>query len=232
MNAPPISAVSDNTEKLTQLDDEQLAIVAHESDNSPAQDELLRRCLAQTGRRVCSLAARAGLQEADRNDAQQEAVLWLLEAIRRFRAEESLNPHGCHFRSFLHRVLTARFIDFVRSLRRRESHILLLGLSARDAEEAGALRPVVPSGGDCQTAMEHDELHDQLARELDQLEPLSHHLWDLMVQGVPLRSAATALGISYDAAKRRRRDLFARLKTALAAESAAGSASASGHVAW
>ena len=232
MNAPPLSAVPGCTAKLTQLDDEQLAIVAQESDNSPAQDELLRRCLSQTGRLIYGLAARAGLQEADRNDAQQEAVLWLLEAIRRFRAEESLNTHGCHFRSFLHRVLTARFIDFVRCLRRRESHIFLLGSGAQDAEEMGVVRPVGPSGGDCQTAMEQDELRDQLARELDRLEPLAHHLWDLMVQGVPLRSAATALGISYDTAKRRRRDLLARLKTALAAELAPGSASASGHVAW
>ena len=64
-------------------------------------------------------AARARLQEADCLDALQDAVLWILEAIRRYRTAEAVKPGGCRFLTFVHRVVTCRLADFFRHLRRR-----------------------------------------------------------------------------------------------------------------
>src|SRR5262249_1557204 len=128
-----------------------------------------------------------------------------------------VKPQGCHFRSFLHRVLRARFIDFLRHQRRQENHFRLLG--EVDTEAADGTRPVWPivlnAVADPLPRMEQGELRARLECELDRLSPLARRLWDLLAQGVPLRRVAAALGISYDAAKRRRRTLLARLKSSL-----------------
>jgi hypothetical protein len=64
--------------------------------------------------------------------------------------------------------------------------------------------------------MEKGELRALLERELERLDPSARRLWDLLVRGEPLRRAAVALAVSYDAVKRQRRKLLARLKSSLA----------------
>src|SRR5262245_23568683 len=93
----------------TRIEDEPLVVLARECGYSPAHDELLRRGHAQAVRLITHLAAHIGLQDADCKDAQQEAVLWTFEAIQRYRTQEQGRAGGCQFRSFLHRVLKARF---------------------------------------------------------------------------------------------------------------------------
>jgi Sigma-70 region 2 len=95
---PPAPAVFDLD--MAKIEDEPLVVLAQAGGYSPAHGELLRRCQAETVRLISRLAARTSLQDADFQDAEQEAVLWSLEAIRKYRK-------GCRFRSFLHRVLTA-----------------------------------------------------------------------------------------------------------------------------
>jgi RNA polymerase sigma factor (sigma-70 family) len=196
------------------IEDEPLAVLAQECGYLPAHDELLRRGHAQAVHLIGRLAARTRLQDADCKDAQQEAVLWTLEAIRRYRTQEQGKVQGCHFRSFLHRVLTARFIDFVRHQRRQQTHFPLFG------EVGAAGTPVCLADPDDLAGplalMEKGELRARLERELERLDPSARRLWDLMARGEPLRRAALALAISYDAAKRRRRKLLARLKSSLA----------------
>src|SRR5262245_47014240 len=118
---PPLAAAAYDLD-MARIEDEPLVVLAQECGYSLANDALLRRCSTQIRRLIRQLAARTGLQDADRQDAQQEAVLWTLEAIRRYRTEEHVKPQGCHFRSFLHRVLTGRFIDFLRHQRLRQTH--------------------------------------------------------------------------------------------------------------
>jgi RNA polymerase sigma factor (sigma-70 family) len=197
------------TREWTQLDDERLAEVARQASGSPALGELLRRFSVPVGQLVRRLAARSGFQEADCMDAQQEAVFWTMEAIRQFRTDDLARTHGCRFRTFLHRVVTVRFIDYFRRQRRRERRIGLGGQLGDGAE--------TPDGAHVErTGHEWREMRQCLDRELDRLGDNARQLWALLVQGVALRQAAVELRISYDAAKRQRRHLLARLRVAVA----------------
>jgi FixJ family two-component response regulator len=66
--------------------------------------------------------------------------------------------------------------------------------------------------------LEGQEMWALLEKQLEQLGPLACEMWELLAQGVPLRNIAHALKISYDTAKRRRRQLFADLRASLGPE--------------
>jgi len=198
--------------KLTQFGDEQLVVLATECGYSAARDELLGRFRDSSSRLVRRLAARAGFQEADQQDVEQEAVFWLLEAIRSYRTTEHVRVGGCQFRSFLHRVLQARFIDALRDRRRDHRH--------RDCPQSGpgcrVASAVVASPRESPGRQaERRESRARLQQELDRLEPSAQTLWGLLSQGMPLRNVANELQMSYPAAKRRRRKLFAELQGSL-----------------
>src|SRR5262249_47381069 len=107
------------------LEDEHLVALAVERDCRLAPDELIGRYLPLMERLVRRRGARISLQVADHEDVQQEAILWIVEAIRRYRTSEQLKPCGCHFRSFLHCVLDSRLTDFLRRRQRLRSHFPL-----------------------------------------------------------------------------------------------------------
>src|SRR5262245_26677543 len=86
--------------RLADLDDEQLIVLTQEGDYRPARDELICRCLRRARQFVSHYARRHRLQRADAEDAEQDAVFWVLEAIRRYRTSEFVKAGGCHFRSF------------------------------------------------------------------------------------------------------------------------------------
>src|SRR5262249_61094154 len=83
--SPPVAPGSYDLD-MTRLEDEQLVVLAAECDYRPARDELIRRSLPLTERLVGGHAAHSGLQEADRQDPQQDAVLSILAGIRRHPA--------------------------------------------------------------------------------------------------------------------------------------------------
>src|SRR5262249_47771971 len=109
------------------LEDEQLVVLVQECGYVPARDELISRCIGLKDRFIHRQAARSRLQEADRLDAQQDAVLWILEAIREYNTGQQVVPRGCRFRTFLYRVLLSRFIDLLRRKRRRQARLRLGG---------------------------------------------------------------------------------------------------------
>jgi DNA-directed RNA polymerase specialized sigma24 family protein len=109
------------------LEDEQLVVLVQECGYVPARDELISRCNGLKDRLIRRRAARSGLQEADRMDAQQDAVLWILEAVREYNSGRQFMPRGCRFRTFLYRVLLSRFIDSLRRQRRRQARLRLGG---------------------------------------------------------------------------------------------------------
>jgi RNA polymerase sigma factor (sigma-70 family) len=207
---------------LTGLADEPLVLLARECGHRPARDELIRRYLPLKERLVNRRAARAGLQEADRQDAQQDAVLWTIEAIRRYRAGEQARPGGCQFPSFLHRVLSARFIDFLRHRHRLRGRFPLAGVGPdgptwdpgyRHHADTGG-----PAGGEAWDPVgraEQGELRARLLGGLGRLGEPSRRLWDLLAEGARLREIAALLNLSYDSVKRRRRELLAKLRASL-----------------
>jgi RNA polymerase sigma factor (sigma-70 family) len=207
---------------LTRMEDEQLAVLAQECGSQPARDELIRRHTRLTEGVVRRFAARARLQEADRLDALQNAVLWILEAIRKYRTAESVRPQGCGFRTFLYRVLSSRLVDFFRHCRRLQNHFPLAGGGvsglSRGPDGRHGEGDVALDGPDPVASAEEGEVQARLSKELGWLAEAERGLWDLLVAGTPLREAAAVLGISYDAAKRQRRKLIAHLRTCLGKE--------------
>jgi RNA polymerase sigma factor (sigma-70 family) len=201
---------------LSQMEDEELVVLAREWGYRPARDELIHRCLGLATRIVGQHASRWRLQEADRQDAQQDAVLWIVEAINQYRTSEYITPGGCHFRSFLYRVLAARFIDFLRHrdyLRRRfppTAVVFLLGRHTVDGRRHRGSQE-----GEVSARVEEGELRSRLAQELDQVGAVDRLLWDLLAAGTPLKRAALALNLSYDAVKRRRQKLIVHLRISL-----------------
>jgi RNA polymerase sigma factor (sigma-70 family) len=206
---------------ITGLEDEQLVVLVQECGYVPARDELISRYNDLKDRLIHRRAARSGLQEADRMDVQQDAVLWILEAIRDYNTEQQILPRGCRFRTFFYHVFLLRFIDFLRCQRRRQARLWLAGymfgsLSAspapqRDGKSAGP----EGSGGEPQRGMERNELMARLHKELDRLGGRARQLWDLSVRGMRLREIAAVLDVSYDAAKRQRRKVIAHLRACL-----------------
>jgi RNA polymerase sigma factor (sigma-70 family) len=206
---------------LTKMEDEQLVVLAQECDYRPSRDELIRRYTPLTKGIVRRYAGRAGLQEADCLDALQDAVLWIMEAIRQYRTAESVQPQGCRFRTFLHRVLISRLVDFMRRYRRLRNHFPVAGGVAGVSRGPGQARDAGEPEWDGLnsnplTSVEEDEVQTCLHRELGRLVESDRRLWDLLAGETPLRKVAAALGISYDAAKRRRRKLLGRLRGSLA----------------
>jgi DNA-directed RNA polymerase specialized sigma24 family protein len=143
---------------MAKLEDEQLVVLVQECGYVPARDELISRCNDLKDGLVHRRAARSGLQEADRLDAQQDAVLWILEAIREYNTGQHVIPRGCRFRTFLYRVLLSRFIDLLRRQRRRQTRLRLGGYtfgslslplapSAMAARRAPRARAGSPSAG-------------------------------------------------------------------------------------
>ena len=206
------------------LEDEHLVVLVQECAYIPAREELIARCNGLKDRLIHRLAVRNGLQEADRMDAQQDAVLWILEAIRVYNTGQQVMPGGCRFRTFLYNVLLSRFIDLLRRQRRRQERLLLGGyrfglLSSSAAAQRDGIKSALESwGGDPQRGMEQGESMARLQQELDRLGGLAPQLWNLLVKGMRLQEIAETLDLSYEVAKRQRRRLIAHLRACLGQE--------------
>jgi RNA polymerase sigma factor (sigma-70 family) len=190
---------------LERLADEELVVLAQECGYGPASTALLLRYHDWAGRLVTAHARRSRLQAADVEDARQNAVFSLTEAIRRYDTLELGRRGGCRFRTFLYRVVTARYCDFARQVGRLVSRwkgSLLVG---------DALTLARCNWGDPATAAELREAQARLEQALARLDGSARLLWERLASGIPLRAVALEQGISYDAAKRARRRLLAEL---------------------
>jgi RNA polymerase sigma factor (sigma-70 family) len=204
------------------LQDEQLVALVQECGCVPARDELITRYSSLKNWLIHRRAAQSGLQDADRMDAQQDAVLWILEAIRAYDTGQQFTPRGCHFRSFLYHVLLLRFTDLLRRRGRRQARLRIGGytfgsLSLPSASQRNHAPASTPEtwDGDPERGMERKELMARVEKELDRLGGRARQLWDLLMGGMRLRQIAAALDLSYDAVKRQRRKLIAHLRACL-----------------
>ena len=107
-------------QNLTLMEDGPLVVLSKEG-YRPAETELLLRYLAWTQNLVAYLARCTELNEHDVEDASQDAMFAVPIAIARYRTCELDKPAGRSFRSFLRRVVTDRFKDFVKQHWRRKN---------------------------------------------------------------------------------------------------------------
>jgi RNA polymerase sigma factor (sigma-70 family) len=196
---------------LAVMEDEPLVVLAQECEYGPARDELIVRYGAQTERLIGWMVYRYRLGDADADDARQNAVFWIVEAVNKYDTNQIGKRRGCSFRSFIHRVVMARFKDFTKHLRRVEGHY---DRAARCGDETSVAdvdrRPNDPA----EIAEAHESIN-RLQETLTCLDKDAVRLWQLLASGNSLRKIAAELGVSYDSAKRRRRKLINRLRSQL-----------------
>jgi RNA polymerase sigma factor (sigma-70 family) len=190
-------------------------VLAQECDYLPAGEVLLERYHAWAGQLVARRARRSRLQSPDAEDARQNAVLSLAEAIRCYDTLQLGRCGGCTFRTFLLRVVSARFLDFLRRLGRMRQHYQGSADLAEVPVPARCGSLLTPCWSDPAGAAECREEQARLERALAGLDAGARCLWEGLAVGTPLRVAARELGMSYDAAKRARRKLLAALATQL-----------------
>lgn len=201
------------------LDDAALVVLANECDYAPARDEILLRYSPQTERLIQWLARSTEFNGADVEDARQNAVFWTVEAITKFDTDQADRARKCSFYSFLYRVLVARFKDFTKQVRRLERR---RRLAADEAKDEGSLSHLFHDPSNPAIIAETREAVQRLQAAVAELDDEARQIWRRLCEGVSLREIATELGLSYDAAKRRRRKLIAKLKLHLRQASSAG----------
>jgi RNA polymerase sigma factor (sigma-70 family) len=209
---------------LAVLPDERLLVLAREGSDLAARNKLILRHYQLAKRLISRWAERYGLSGAETEDAHQEAVFWILEALEDFTTDQTDESYKCRFRSFLSHVLGMRLIDYVRHCWRMKRHFdcspeaqaLVNGNDwVLDSPTSGRSLRATLGEEPCERA-QHDELTHQVWRIVSRLGPRCRELWELTIsRGFPLRDAASQLGISYDAAKRSRRKLVAALRREL-----------------
>lgn len=191
------------------VDDEALIVLARECDYSPARDEILLRYGPQTERLIQWLARSTEFGATDVEDARQNAVFWTVEAIKKFDTDQSERARRCSFYSFLYRVLVARFKDFTKQVRRLERRRML---ASDSGEEDQSLSHLFRDPTDPAVIVETEEAARWLQAAVAELDGECRQIWQRLCEGVNLRDIAAELGLSYDAAKRRRRKLIEKLK--------------------
>jgi RNA polymerase sigma factor (sigma-70 family) len=191
------------------VDDEALIVLARECEYSPARDEILLRYGPQTERLIQWLARSTEFGSTDVEDARQNAVFWTVEAIKKFDTDQGERVRRCSFYSFLYRVLVARFKDFTKQVRRLERRRKLTSDTGEEDQSTGHLfrDPTDPA-----QIVETEEAARWLQAAIAELDDECRQIWQRLCEGIGLREIAGELGISYDAAKRRRRKLIEKLK--------------------
>src|SRR5689334_7370391 len=109
-----------HAQDLTTLGDEEMVLLATQHGHRPAEAALLLRYRDWSSGLIQWLGQRRGLTPTDLEDAEQDEVFGILKAIGRYDRRRGSRPGGCLCHTFLHRVLTDRFKDFVKHLRRLE----------------------------------------------------------------------------------------------------------------
>jgi RNA polymerase sigma factor (sigma-70 family) len=195
------------------MGDEALVILAQECACRPATHELVRRHYEPMSQLIARKAQSPWLA-ADLPDAQQNAVFAILEAIAGYNTREVARPRGCRFRTYLGRVVLARFGDFVKHIRRVQRHCCRLH-EAGEGLAAGPGRCPGSRTSDPVEALARREARARLHHALERLDEALRRLWRELASGKRLKQIAWEQGVSYDRVKRQRRRLLAQLAARL-----------------
>jgi RNA polymerase sigma factor (sigma-70 family) len=198
---------------LAQMADEALVILVQECTFQPAADELVLRYYERMNQRIALLIRHRRIT-VDVQDAQQNGVFATLEAIAGYHTLEVAKPRGCRFRTYLCMVVTARFGDFVRQVRRVRRHYCRLD-EAGERRAAGQGRCPGSRTSDPVEALARREARASLHHALDGLDEALRRLWRELADGKTLPQIAREQGVSYDRVKRQRRRLLAQLAAQL-----------------
>jgi RNA polymerase sigma factor (sigma-70 family) len=175
-------------------------------DAASALRELVARHYPRLKRDVTYWAKASRLPVLDREDALQQAVIVLLEAMRNYSA--SARGGRSRFAGYLHWLLRKRFCDGVRKLRRNERRI----------NRSVQLEDLLARTGE--TRVEDDpaeqiiriERHQCLDAALEDLEPRARRLWQMLESGRSLQTSAALLGLSYRQGKRLRQEMVKNVR--------------------
>jgi RNA polymerase sigma factor (sigma-70 family) len=201
---------------LSKIGDEELVILAQECDYRPAADELVVRFHDWKNRFIAFQARSVRLAAADLEDAQQNAVFSVLEAISTYKTAEMVRPGGCSFRSYLKIVVAGRFRDFMKHLKRVERHYDRSRCAdVEDWNGPAGKNSRSDRGDDPAEAVAWQDALARLNAVLENLDESVMRLWKALAAGTQLRQIAQELHISYDSAKRQRRRLLAELASRL-----------------
>lgn len=205
---------------LTQIEDPELVVLASECGYQPAQDALVLRYYSWISRRICWLARHRGLTATETEDAVQDAVFGILKAVGRYDTLKAERHGGCQFRTFLNRVLTDRFKDFVKQLRRsnRRCHVGTSAAKGFRPNRAESLEiygiqhlPDQRRTNDPAAVIEHQELVARLREVIERLHDADRLLLEAHTARVSWQVIASKLGLSCAAANHRWRVLRRRL---------------------
>ncbi len=200
---------------LSRMEDEALVVLSQECAFRPATNVLLLRYYEPMNKLI-ALKARTTLLATDVQDAQQDGVFAILNAIARYDTLESAKPHGCRFRTYLHMVVTCRFLDYVRHVRRVEKRYRRLDEAVDSPADGGGQRPA-GRRSDPVEALAQQEETARLHSALDRLDDRMRGLWQELSSGKKLPQIAREQGVSYDRVKRQRQRLRAQLAVELRA---------------
>jgi RNA polymerase sigma factor (sigma-70 family) len=186
--------------------DEELVVLAKQYACRPAVNELILRYYGWMRCLIGRRARRMGFGDVDIQDAQQEHVFAIVEAITKFDTVQQGKSRRCSFLTFLHLVLVARFKDFIKRLRRARRGARSVGLQ---------LSWCTDEMNDPALSVEWHELLGRLDQALHELDDSLVQVWEHLAAGLRLRAIAAELGLSYDVAKRRRQRLLQELRSRL-----------------
>jgi RNA polymerase sigma factor (sigma-70 family) len=214
-------------ENLCALADEELvALVAEHGHAHPATNVLLLRHHGWAAAHAAERGRRWGLADDLLQDAMQDAVLAVLEAIRQYDPVQLGQQRRCRFRTFLWTVLEARLTDWLRRYGRKERR-LDRSVDVRDllSEEgqrgvSTAWRRGWPADGDPAQEAAQRDLLAHLREALERLPAEARLLLEETAAGTSMRVLAVRMGSTYDILKKWRKRLLGRLAAELGGKEA------------
>jgi RNA polymerase sigma factor (sigma-70 family) len=192
------------------LADEELVRLVQETFSKAARCAIVARHYPRMRKLLAQWAKQERLGIDDREDAQQEGVFALLEAVDDYDRDSQTHAE-CLFRSFLGKFVRSRFLDYVRTQRRRERH---LDRSVHVESLKGYVPPPVGTHGtdDPAELAARCEFRVRLDEEVRCLNRPMRRLWKEMELGRPLWAIAETVGLSYYQVRRLHKHMIERLR--------------------
>lgn len=177
---------------------EERVILAAKFGRQSAIHFLLAHWEQPKNRLVTSVARQYGLSEQDAADARQEAVFWLLDAIRKYRFEGPPQLREFRLKAFLRQKLRRNMSNFVRSQRRQvrfetESRTSVGEPTAELAERYKRRNTAIDPAVQC----ERDELRVLTRRAIADCGTDCQQLSEILRNGGTMREAAKTLHMTY-----------------------------------
>jgi RNA polymerase sigma factor (sigma-70 family) len=203
--------------------DDELVVFARKINDRRAIHTLIERHYPWLRRLIGWRARQEGLGREDTEDAQQDVVFSLFEAIVDYDLCGPARPGGCLFRSFLRRRALSRFHDTLRRVRwlhaRQHGDVqLLVALEGQskpivlDARKRGWRQLEL---ADPALAAQWRELYELVREGIARLAAEEQRILEQSAEGVSIEQLAHEAGVSPSTLSRRRDQLYAAMRANL-----------------